>query len=142
MAFEVEARDKGLVAADDHHDQQIGDHHHVDEAEHDQHDLGLVDATECPDQVHQVHELLPELIDIDALRDYQSEIQRQLQPAAGEDQCGNRPQSDGLHRLNHMDCMEPTLLGVRDSNSDSCWSKRDDDAAVRCERVRPNGNQR
>ena len=28
---------KRLVAADDHHDQKVGDHHDVDEAEHDEH---------------------------------------------------------------------------------------------------------
>ena len=36
-----EPRHERLVAADDHHDQQVRDHHHVDQAEHDQHDLLL-----------------------------------------------------------------------------------------------------
>jgi hypothetical protein len=40
MAVKVEAGNKGLVAADDDHDQQVGDHHHVDQAENDEHDFG------------------------------------------------------------------------------------------------------
>ena len=39
MVLEIELGDEGLVAADDHHDQQVGDHHHVDEAQHDDRDL-------------------------------------------------------------------------------------------------------
>lgn len=44
MAFEVKARDEGFVAADDDHDQQVGDHDDVDQAEDNEHDLGLVDV--------------------------------------------------------------------------------------------------
>ena len=40
VAFQAQARDEGFIAAHDHHHQQIGDHHHVDQAQHDQH--------ECP----------------------------------------------------------------------------------------------
>ena len=42
MPLQMHARDEGFVAADDHHDEQVGDHHHVDQAEHDQHDDRLV----------------------------------------------------------------------------------------------------
>ena len=38
MALQVHAADEGLVAADDHHDQQVRDHDDVDQAEHGQHD--------------------------------------------------------------------------------------------------------
>ncbi len=41
VAFQVKAGNEGFVAADNDHDQQVGDHHHVDQAEHDQHDVGL-----------------------------------------------------------------------------------------------------
>ena len=37
MALEAHARHERLVAADDHHDEQVADHDHVDQAEHDQH---------------------------------------------------------------------------------------------------------
>ena len=37
MALEPHPRDERLVAADDHHDEQVRDHHDVDQAEHDQH---------------------------------------------------------------------------------------------------------
>ena len=43
---QVHARDEGLVAADDHHDEQVGDHHHVDQREHHQHEDGLVQLRE------------------------------------------------------------------------------------------------
>ena len=83
---QIQARDEGLVAADDHHHQQVGDHHHVDQAEHHQHDLLLAEIEGVGEQVP---ELLQEQHDIDALRDDQADIERQLQPARAEDQHGN-----------------------------------------------------
>ncbi len=50
MAFEPEARDEGLVAADDDHDQQVGDHDHVDQAQHDQHDLLFAEGSRMADR--------------------------------------------------------------------------------------------
>ena len=43
VTLEIEPRHKGLVAADDHHYQQVRDHHHVDQTEHRQHDRLLGD---------------------------------------------------------------------------------------------------
>jgi len=75
MAGQIQPRDEGFVAADDDHDQQIGDHHHVDQAEHDQHHLGFAEIADLGNQDRQfVHEL----IDIYALREDQAEIQRRL----------------------------------------------------------------
>jgi hypothetical protein len=42
VPFQVHARDKGLVAANDDHDEQVGDHHHVNQRQHHQHDDGFV----------------------------------------------------------------------------------------------------
>ena len=41
VALEADAGDERLVAADDHHDQQVGDHDDVDELEHGEHDVRL-----------------------------------------------------------------------------------------------------
>jgi hypothetical protein len=41
VALEADARDEGLVAADDHHDQQVGDHDDVDQLEHREHHVRL-----------------------------------------------------------------------------------------------------
>jgi hypothetical protein len=87
VAFEVESGDKGFVAADDHHDQQVGDHHHVDQAEDDEHHLGFADPRAAEKEVvNQVPQLDHEQIDIGALGDDQAQIERRLQPAAPEDE--------------------------------------------------------
>jgi hypothetical protein len=41
VILEVHPRHERLVAADDDHDQQVGDHHHVDQPQHHQHDHRL-----------------------------------------------------------------------------------------------------
>jgi hypothetical protein len=94
MAFEVEARDEGLVAADDDHDQQVGDHHHVDQAEHGQHDVGLADALDGDGGVHEVVQFDHEQPAIDDLGDDQAEVKGGLDPAAPEDEV--------LHRLDDL----------------------------------------
>ena len=33
MVFQVHARDKGLIAANDDHDEQVGNHHHIDQTQ-------------------------------------------------------------------------------------------------------------
>ena len=87
MAFEVESGDKGLIAPDDDHDQQVGDHHHVDQAEDDKHDLRLADARATEKQVvNEVPQLAHEQIHVGALGDDQAEIEWRLQPAAPEDE--------------------------------------------------------
>ncbi|MNN91419.1 hypothetical protein D3C81_2095350 [compost metagenome] len=42
MAFQVHPRHKGFVAADDHHDQQVGNHDDVDQAQYHQHDSRFI----------------------------------------------------------------------------------------------------
>jgi hypothetical protein len=63
--------------------EQVRDHHHVDQPEHAEHDLRLADLL-AGDDVQDVHHLLPELHDIDAHRQDQPEVERQLQPAGRE----------------------------------------------------------
>jgi hypothetical protein len=110
VAFQVHAAHEGLVAAHDHHDQQVGDHHHVDQRQHHQHDHRLVEradrrgglVADAGDQglqrglaaergFDQVQQLDQEVHHVHRLRDDQAQVQRQLQPAAGEDQLGQRP---------------------------------------------------
>jgi hypothetical protein len=90
VALQVEPRHEGLVAADDHHDQQVRDHHHVDQAEHRQHDRLFGDRESFLEQVPQ---FLEEQDDVDALRHDEAEIERKLQPARGEDQQRERSQA-------------------------------------------------
>jgi hypothetical protein len=86
-SFQVKARDEGFVAADDHHDQQVGDHHHVDQAENHQHGLGFTDvATGFEDRGEQMTEFGHEQPHIDALGDDQTEVEGGLEPATPEDE--------------------------------------------------------
>ena len=113
VAFQVHARDEGLVAADDDHDQQVADHHHVDQRQHHQHDDGLVevyrlagvaDALDEDGQrrlaaerrLDQVPELEQEVPDVDALGRDQAQVKRQLQPAAHEDQARQWAHAGGV----------------------------------------------
>ena len=98
MLLQLHPRHERLVAADDHHDQQVRDHHHVDQAEHDQHDLLLGEAHRMRDEVQQ---FLEEQHDVDALRHDQPEIERELQPARREDQLRQRPQLGPALRRDH-----------------------------------------
>src|SRR3546814_9015799 len=75
MPFQPEAGDKGLVAANDHHDEQVGDHHDVDQAKHDQHDLLFAKVSGMENEVPK---LLDEQEHIDALGHDQTQIQRKL----------------------------------------------------------------
>jgi hypothetical protein len=90
-----------------YHDQQVRNHHNVDEGQHHQHDDGFIQcddgrrclvadagdqrlqrrlATECG--FNQVPELDQKMQHIHGLRSNQAEVKRQLQPAAGENQIG------------------------------------------------------
>ena len=44
MVLQAQAGHEGFVAANDHHDQKVRDHHHVDQAQHQQHDLHLAET--------------------------------------------------------------------------------------------------
>ncbi len=79
----MEAGNEGLVAADDDHGQQVGNHHDVDQIQHGDHDGIVIHNAEVGDQVSQGFE---ELTGINDLGDNQAYINRQLQPAAGENE--------------------------------------------------------
>ena len=128
VAFQVHAADEGFVAADDHHDQQVGDHHHVDQRQHGEHDHGfgqlrrlladhraggVLDVGElvahavdqrvqrglvAEGRFDQVNQLDPEMEHVDTLRQDQPDVERQLQPAAHEDEVGQGPQLHGRRR--------------------------------------------
>src|SRR5574340_261562 len=95
VAFEVEPRHEGFIAADDDHDQQVGDHDDVDQAQRNEHDgfFGQGEGTE--DEVLQFDH---EMHDVDQLRTDQAQIQRDLQPAAAEQDGGKKfaARLDGL----------------------------------------------
>ena len=44
MALQAQARHEGFITAHDHHDQQVGNHHHVDQAQHHEHDFLLAET--------------------------------------------------------------------------------------------------
>ena len=85
--LQIQAGDEGLIAADDHHHQEVRNHDDVDQPEHDQHDLLLAGVEGVRDQVP---ELLQEQQHIDGLRDDEADIERHLQPARAKDQLGER----------------------------------------------------
>ena len=86
VVAEVDAGDEALVAADDHHDQEVGDHHHVNEPEDEEHHVVLAEVADVADQVP---ELLHEAPDVDALGGDQPQVERRLQPAADEDRAAD-----------------------------------------------------
>ena len=118
VAFKVHAADKGFVAAHNHHDQQVGDHHHVDQRQHHQHDHRFVErddrnrgfVTNTGDQClqcwlaaksrfNQMHQLHDEMHHIHRLRCDQTQIKRQLQPAAGKNKSGQGAKRGGRYGL-------------------------------------------
>ncbi|MNJ68835.1 hypothetical protein D3C77_651240 [compost metagenome] len=107
MILQAQPRHERLVAPHDHHDKQIRDHHHVDQSQHQQHDLHFAKAIGMR---HQVPQLFQEEHDVDALRNDQAQVQRQLQPAGTEDQIGQHAQA-GRGIFNHVGC-EP-YVGVQ-----------------------------
>ena len=42
VVVQAQPAHKGFIAAHDHHDEQVGDHHHVDQRQHHKHDHGFV----------------------------------------------------------------------------------------------------
>ena len=85
MFLEAQARDKCFVAADDYHDEEIGNHDHIDKSQHREHDRFFVDVRSLLKKVSQLDE---EMVYIDALGYDQSEVKRSLKPAAKKDQTG------------------------------------------------------
>ena len=98
MAFQVHAADKGFVAAHNDHDEQVGDHHDVNQRQDYQHDerfiergqrrrgglgthagaQGLQGGLVAKRGLQQVQQLDPEVVDINALRKNEPQVQRQL----------------------------------------------------------------
>ena len=78
----VETGDEILVARDDHHDDEAGDQGGVDQAEHFEDGLGIVER-------EQVRREFPELVaegdGIERERDAEADIEDHQQPARGED---------------------------------------------------------
>jgi hypothetical protein len=116
MLLKIHARDEGLVTANDHHDQEIGNHDHIDQSRHYPRDGGFGQLGRLRRAVHrdgvedmrqragiahhgadQIGKVYPEMIDIHTLSEDQAEVQRQLQPAAHEDKAGKR--ADGFGDL-------------------------------------------
>lgn len=102
MLFHPQARDKGFVAAHRHHQQQVGDHHHVNQPQHGEHDLDFGQAGQIGQQLVQLGQ---KLLGVHPLHDNQPEINRQLQPAAPENHPGQaafRGAGEiGAHRILH-----------------------------------------
>ena len=134
MGLQAHAADKGFVAPHDDHDQQIGDHDHIDQGQYHQHDDGFVQMGDldiafvanigdqgmqgfliAEDRLHQMPELQQKVPDIDTLGGNQTQVQRQLQPAAGKDQRGQGTQYAG--RL--VAAMRRVVVGV------ACFVGRD-----------------
>lgn len=83
MFVNMEAGNEGLVAADDDHRQQVGNHHDINQVQHGDHDGIVIHNAEVGDQVPQGFE---ELTGINDLGDNQAYINRQLQLAAGKNE--------------------------------------------------------
>lgn len=83
VAFQIQARDESLVTADDHHDEQVRYHDHVDETQHGEHDFVLVHGGGGEDELPQ---LMHETENVNTLGDDEAKIERGLQPAAEENQ--------------------------------------------------------
>ena len=95
MFVNVKAGDEGLVAADNDHGQQVGNHHNINQVQYGDHDGVFIHDAEIGYQVPQGFE---ELTGINDLGDNQAYINRQLQPAAGENQRGKNIAAGGLCR--------------------------------------------
>ncbi len=97
MGVQVEPAHEGFVPAHYDHDEQVRDHHHVDERQHHQHDHGLVErddfharlVADARDQrlqrrlvaeggLHEVPELHQEVPYVHALGDDEPQVQGQL----------------------------------------------------------------
>jgi hypothetical protein len=101
VAFEVKPRNESFVASDNDHDEQVGDHDHVDEAQHRHHDGRLVEARRL---LHQPPQFFEEMVDVDPLGDDQTDVERGLEPAAQENKIAQRCQGTGarIYGLNRI----------------------------------------
>ena len=101
VAFEVEPRNEGFVASDNDHDEQVGDHDHVDEAQHRHHDGCLVEGRRL---LHQLPEFFEEMVDVNPLGYDQTDVERGLEPAAQENKIAQHCQGPGawIYGLNRV----------------------------------------
>ena len=83
MSLEAEARDEGFVAADDDHDEEVGDHDNIDEAQDAEHHFGFGESRRLLEQVPQLNH---EAVNVHTLSNDEAEIERGLQPAAEKDE--------------------------------------------------------
>src|SRR5690606_2145939 len=90
VPLQAQARYKGLIAPDDHHDEQVRDHDDIDQAQDDEHDVQFTEAVGMGDEMP---ELFQEQEYVDALRDDETQVQGQLEPAGTEDQPGQDAQA-------------------------------------------------
>ena len=90
VVVEAQSGDEGLVSPDDDHHEEVRDHDHVDESEHDQHHGLFRQAGRFGDEVS---EFLDEKHDIDSLRDDESQIEGELEPARAEDEGGKEAET-------------------------------------------------
>lgn len=77
--MEPQTRDKSFVAPNDHHDEEIGDHDHIDQSEHGEHDRFFIDVGGLLNQVQEFDE---KVIHIDSLGNDEPEVKRRLEPTA------------------------------------------------------------
>jgi len=91
VVFQFKPGNEGFIAADDDHDEQVGNHHHVDQAQDDEHDLRIGQGARLAHQMGQFHH---ELIDIHPLGDDQTQVEGSLEPAA--------PENKGFHALGNF----------------------------------------
>ena len=97
MVLEVQSRNEGLVPSDNHHDQKVRDHDHIDEGQHHDHHNRFAAAfgnvnpfdrfVECrgvPEQGNEVQQLFKKEPDINNLGCDQSKVEWNLQPPARE----------------------------------------------------------
>ena len=87
MVLQIEPRDKGFVSADNDHDEEVGDHDHIDEPQHCQHNVGFGDGGRLLDEMP---ELDKKVINVNALRNDEPEIERRLEPPAQKDEVAER----------------------------------------------------
>ncbi len=89
MPFEIQPGNEGFVASDDDHDDQIGDHHYVNQAQDRQHNGRFIDGRGF---FYQVPEFFEEKIDINSLGHDQAEVERGLEPSAKENEIAQNRQ--------------------------------------------------
>ena len=79
VPFKIKTGNESFVAANDDHDQQIGDHDHIHQAKDRQHDGRFVDGRRL---FHQVPQFLEKVVNVNTLGHDQADIEWGLEPSA------------------------------------------------------------